>query len=297
MAGRSSGSFLLAPVVALAIGVAASAAAQGSGERYAFDVPLGGEERVEGRFSLALGSITIGEAQRGQLFQVRADLQDENLRPALEVTRHDGLAILRLGFEEGSRSGVSLRGLWHRERNAWRLSFDRRTPLDLQFELGMADADLDFSGFSVERLRIRAGMASGRLRFDRRNRIEMQRLDIEAGAARFAAERLGNARFHELHFRGGAGSFELDFSGARLPAGARANIDVGVSHLRLRLPAHRPIVLTLPESRLARVSVPDGYIRQGNGVWHSPAVRDPRDALHIHIRAGLGRVVAESVPR
>jgi hypothetical protein len=275
--------------------LAASVRAQTGGERHTFDVLHERDARLEATFNLALGSIQIGRAARGHLFQAQVDLEDENLMPALDVHRRGEVAVVHLGFEDGAHSGLSLRGFRNRSRNTWQLNFDNRTPLDLRFTLGLADADLDFTGLTVDRLKIVAGMANTRLVFDRRNRVEMVRLDIEAGAARFTGESLGNARFHHMSFSGGAGSFELDFTGAQLPRGARADIDVGVARLRIRIPENKAVVLTAPDSWLTRIDVPDGYARAGRGVWHSPQVRRPEDAFHLNIKAGMGRVTCETV--
>jgi hypothetical protein len=277
------------------LALAAPADAQTGGERHTFDVRHERDASLEATFNLALGSVQIGHAARGQLFQALIDLEDENLMPALSVHRRGEVAVVHLGFEDGAHSGVSVRGLRNRSRNTWQLNFDNRIPLDLRFTLGLVDADLNLTGLTVERLKIVAGMANTRLVFDRRNRVEMERLDIEAGAARFTAESLGNARFQNLSFSGGAGSFELDFSGARLPAGARADIEVGVARLRIRLPENRAVVLTVPDSWLTRVDVPTGYTRHSRGVWHSPLVRREEDAFHISIKAGMGRVTCETV--
>jgi hypothetical protein len=263
-------------------------------DRYVFEVPREGTTRFEGVFDLALGSVRIGEARPGMVFQAEVTIAEDQLRPDLRLDRANRYTNVRLGFESGSaRQGVSLRGFRQRHRNEWLLYFDRETPLDLRFDLGLADADLDLSGFRVERLSLSAGMATTRLAFDRPNPVEMTDLRVDAGASRFRGEGLGNARFRRMVFNGGAGSYSLDFSGGPLPAGARADIDVGVSRVHLRLPEGHPVVLEAPESWLARIKVPAGYVNQGRGIWHSPEVRNPARAFHVRVNVGVGRVTCD----
>jgi len=282
-------------VLLLAIAVPAVAALIAS--QHSFEVERErGDRRVAGVFNLALGNVSISEAPRGVLFKAEVESDDEELKPTFDVQRRDGTVHLELGFASGSRStGVSWRNFRNRGSNTWNLYFDTRTPLDLRFDLGLSESDLDLTGFRVERLEISAGMATTRLAFDEPNPVVMERLSIDAGAARFTGEQLGNARFRQLSFKGGAGSFSLDFTGASLPHGARADIDVGVSRLRIRLPEDKAVVLHAPDSWLARVDVPVGYISQGGGIWHSARVRNPTDAFQLHINAGVGRVTCETV--
>jgi hypothetical protein len=265
-------------------------------DRYYFEVPRERADRLEGTFDLALGSVSIGEAEPGFVFQAEVTLEESELRPELGLERDGRTAQVRLGFERGKeRQGVSWRGFRNRSENEWALYFDRRTPLDLTFSLGLAEADLDFTGFRVERLQVSAGMAPTRLAFGSRNPIEMSELRLDAGATRFSAEGLGNARFRQMRFNGGAGTFDLDFTGGPLPSGARAHLDVGVARLRIRLPEDKAVVLHAPDSWLARVDVPDGYTRRSRGVWHSASVRDVNAAFHLHVNAGVGRVTCETV--
>ena len=266
-------------------------------DRVEFTVPKDRENRFEGTFDIALGNVTVGQAEAGQLFQAVVDLQDDRLRPEMNVVREDRVARVKLGLDSEANTSVSWSSFRGRSKNSWALYFARDIPLDLTFDLGLAEADLDLTGFRVENLSIKAGMATARLAFDERNRIVMSHLQVDAGAARFNAENLGNARFEQMTFRGGAGSFTLDFGGAALPAGARADIDVGVSRLRILLPEDKAVVLSAPDSWLTRVDVPNGYTRASRGVWHSASVSDPETAFHINVSAGVGRVTCETVAR
>ena len=261
-------------------------------ERYYFEVPDDGERSLEADFELALGRIAVGEAERGYLFQAEVALEDEDMKPGLDLDVEDGHARLELGFASDSKgtTGLTVRGFKPPEENEWLLFFSRRVPLDLQFELGMAEADLDLTGFQVQRLGIESGMATTRLTFDRPNALEMEELTIDAGMAKFYGERLGNARFRHLTFDGGAGSFVLDFTGGPLPPGAHAEINAGMCALRVVLPEGVPIVLEAPDSWLTRVELPNGFVKRGAGLWHSEAVRDAADAFHVEIDAGVGKV-------
>lgn len=276
----------------LALAVFALPALAALTERYYFEVPLERETSLHANLELALGHITVGKAEEGYLFQAEVALEDEDMVPEMQYERDGRVGHLSLGFESGGKEdgGLSVGGFNVPEDNEWLLFLSDRIGLDLAFELGMAEADIDLTGLRVERLSVESGMAETRLVFDEPNPVVMGSLNVDAGMAKFEGHKLGNARFEQFSFSGGAGAFELDFTGGPLLPGAEADIEVGVSSLQVLLPQDAPVVLYAPDSWLARVEVPIGYIKRGKGVWHSARVEDEEDAFVVRIDAGLGKV-------
>jgi len=276
----------------LALALAALPVLAAVTERYYFELPLEDETSLDARFDLALGRVEVGKAEAGYLFQAEVALEDEQMVPGLDYRREGRDGRLTLGFESGTKGkpGLTVRGFRAPEDNEWLLFFSDRIPLRLAFELGMADAELDFGGLQVQRLHVESGMATTRLAFSTPNGVVMEELEISAGMARFQGQRLGNARFERLSFEGGAGAFDLDFSGAALPPGARADLKVGMASLSVVLPERTPVVLRAPESWLARVEIPNDYVKRGKGLWHSEFVRDEAAAFVVNIEAGMGKV-------
>lgn len=261
-------------------------------ERYYFEVPRQGEASLHADLDLALGRVVVGKAEPGFLFQAEVALEDEGMVPEMTYERDGTTGHLNLGFESGGKSGngLTVRGFNIPEENEWLLFFSDRVALDLAFELGMTEAELDLTGLRVEQLSVESGMAKTVLAFEELNPVTMANLSIEAGMTKFVGRKLGNARFEHFTLEGGAGSFELDFTGGPLPAGAEAEIEVGVSSLHVVLPQDAPVILYAPDSWLARVEVPNGFVKRGKGLWHSERVQREEDAFVIRIEAGMGSV-------
>jgi hypothetical protein len=261
-------------------------------ERYYFEVPHEREAELHANLDLALGHVVVGKAEDGYLFQAEVALEDEEMIPEMRYEREGRVGHLDLGFESGGKggSGLTVRGFKVPEDNEWLVLFSDRVNLDLVFELGMAEADLDLTDLRVSKLSVEAGMATTRLTFDAPNPVTMADLSVDAGMAKFEGRNLGNARFEQFSFEGGAGSFVLDFLGGPLPEGAAADIEVGMSSLEVVLPRDTPVVLYAPDSWLTQIEVPNGYVKRGKGLWHSAQVEDEGDAFAVRIEAGLGRV-------
>lgn len=276
----------------LTLGLIALPALAALTERYYFEVPHEREAILHAELDLALGHVRVGKAEAGYLFQAEVALEDEGMVPEMQYEREGTAGHLSLGFESGGKSdsGLTVRGFRVPEDNEWLLFFSDRVGLDLAFELGMAEADLDLTGLRVEQLSVESGMSKTRLAFDEPNPVAMRSLKVDAGMAKFEGVKLGNARFEQFAFSGGAGSFVLDFSGGPLPSGAEASLEVGVSSLQVVLPRDTPVVLYAPDSWLARVEVPNGYTKRGKGIWHSAQVENEEAAFVVRIEAGLGKV-------
>lgn len=261
-------------------------------ERYYFEVPHERETALRADLDLALGRVTVAKAEEGYLFQAEVALEDEGMVPEMSYERDGNVGDLTLSFDSGGKSddGLTVRGFNIPKDNEWLLFFSDHVALDLTFELGMTEANLDLTGLKVERLSVENGMAKTVLAFDERNPMVMEDLNVEAGMTKFIGRKLGNARFEHFSFEGGAGSFDLDFTGGPLPPGAEAEIEVGVSSLMVRLPENAPVILYAPESWLARVEVPNGFIKRGKGLWHSQQVEREENAFIVRIEAGMGKV-------
>jgi hypothetical protein len=289
---RTMPRFAMRPAFLLILTLVALPALAALTERYFFEVPRNGERTLEAELDLALGRVTVGKAEAGYLFQAEVALEDESMVPEMQYERDGRTGRLSLGFESGGKdkNGLTVRGFTFPEENEWLLFFSDEVDLNLAFELGMAEANLDFTGLRIDQLSLESGMAKTMLVFEEPNPVTMESLEIGAGMSKLVGRKLGNARFEQFTFDGGAGAFELDFTGGPLPPGAEAHIDVGVSSLQVVLPQEAPVILYAPDSWLARVEVPNGYTKRGNGIWHSAHVDREEDAFSVHIEAGLGKV-------
>lgn len=265
--------------------------AAGQGVRAFFEVEDEGEESVNADLEVALGRVTAARAERGILFQAEVALTSDRLRPQFQHSTRGNAARVELGL---SGEDASFRGIRATRGNTWRLYFSDQKPLDLDLELGAADADLDFSGIPLQRLSLDCGMASATIRFEEDNPIEAERIEIEAGLSSFTAEGLGHARFREFDFDGGAGEFTIDFTGDALRPGATATLDVGMASLTLRLPDGHPIRLDAPSTFMTRVDIPSSMVSIGKGRWATPGA-ETGDAFEIDIDAGPGQVIVQIV--
>ena len=250
-----------------------------------------GEASVRADLELGIGTVSVGEAEPGALFQAEVALPAKGLRTTFETTtvptESGPQARVRLGLAGEAASPGDLdrtRGL------EWRLLFSHTTPLDLAVTLGAAEASLDLTGVPLRRLSLTSGVARSTLRLRAPNPESAADVEVKAGVSAFAGEGLGHLRFRRFRFEGGVGRFALDFRGAPPEPGASATLSVGVGELAVTLPAGVPLVVEAPGGRLSAVDLPAGLVTLGQGRYATPGAETDPDAFTVRIASGPGRV-------
>lgn len=119
--------------------------------------------------------------------------------------------------------------------NDWNLQLGD-LPTRLTVNAGAYEGSLALGGVPLRRLEINDGASRATVSFDAANPETMERLAYKTGASSVTLTGLANANFEEMSFDGGAGEYELDFSG-ELPRDATARIVAGLSETRILVPA------------------------------------------------------------
>ncbi|MDB4908709.1 MAG: hypothetical protein JWO05_3493 [Gemmatimonadetes bacterium] len=129
------------------------------------------------------------------------------------VHRYDGdahdvtLGISSQTFHVGRHIDIGKEG-------EMRLALARGVPLDLELNLGAAQARADLGGLSLHSLRVETGASDTRLEFTSLNPVAMTELDANAGAAALELVDIANANTGHVRVRGGVGGLTLGFGGA-----------------------------------------------------------------------------------
>jgi hypothetical protein len=154
--------------------------------------------------------------------------------------------------------------------------------MDLNINAGAYKGVLDLGGLAIQNLRISDGAADVSLDFSSPNQADMEELRYNTGASQVKLTGLANANFAEMVFKGGAGSYSLDFSG-ELVRDATVTIDSGFSSVTLIVPEGvdaRVIV----DSGLANVDIGGNWEKSGNE--YTLEGEGPRLTINVNIGAG-----------
>ena len=243
--------------------------------------PDAADQPLDVELIFGAGELNIAAGATDAFIEGTAAYNIADLKPEVRVTGNS----VRL-----SAGNLELDGIpsFHGEiENTWNLQISD-TPMDLEIKGGAYLGQWDFGGLALTSLRVADGASDVALRFSEPNQEVMQFLRYETGASNIRLQELGNANFESLVFQGGAGNYELDFSG-NWQNDATAQVEVGLSSLTLRVPDNLNVLVSFT-SGLSNIDTVGSW-GLSNGVY-THAGDGP--TLNITVKMGAGNLVLQA---
>ncbi|NJN05985.1 MAG: hypothetical protein HC814_05915 [Rhodobacteraceae bacterium] len=196
----------------------------------------------------------------------------DQLKP--EVIENDGSVEIKQGE---FRDFINLNDI----RNDWDLQLGEM-PIDLHINAGAYEGSYELGGLSLTGLTVKDGAADVELSFSEPNKTEMSVMRYETGASSVTLSGLANANFSTLIFAGGAGSYELDFSG-ELQDDATVKIEAGAGDVQLIIPKGVNAEVTV-ESAIVSINHSSGWSQKGND--YTQDGEGPKLTIIVQMAAG-----------
>ncbi len=265
-------------VLAIAGGVFVTGCGFGTGPTQTVDIdePLGAAAVTDVNISMGAGKLNIQPGASGLVSGV-ITYNVEPWKPV--ITRTDSSLAIKQGTTKGI-SGVSTDVI-----NDWRLTLGS-APMRLAITAGAYQGTYELGGLSLQRLSIKDGASKTRVSFASPNPTQMESLVYETGASSVTLTGLADANFKKLQFKGGAGSFTLDFSG-QLRTSASATVDTGVSTVHISVPSGTAARVVL-KGKLTEVNPEGNWTRNDKSYATAAAVTGNGKLLTITVSMDLG---------
>jgi hypothetical protein len=235
-------------------------------------------ETTELVLSFGAGELALRPASMENLVQGRATYNVMEFKPEIITSGN------RIEIKTGDLEINGIPDFGGDYVNKWDLNLAEEVPMDLKINAGAYKSDLELGGLTLENLQITDGAADVRARFSRQNQTSMDTLRYETGASSVELYGLANANFENMIFKGGAGSYTLEFSGD-LRQDATINIDAGVSN----------VVVIVPNNVNARIFFDGGLTNiDVSGNWEKSGKDYYQDAgglrLTFNVNMGAGKL-------
>ena len=234
------------------------------------------------------GKLTVRAAEAPFLYQMWLRY-DEARGDPVHRSDDDG-RTLHLGLRRES-SGVSFRR--RGEEGEMRLALTKEAPLDLSFDMGAAQADLDLTGLALSDLRVRSGASETTLRIGAPNPVPMRALQIDVGAAALHATGLANANTGEVRVAGGVGGVELSFDG-EWTRDIEASANVALGGLTVRVPSD--VGVRVEVGKVLASFEHDGLVKRGDA-YYSPNWDSATRHLRLKAETVFGKLEVEQMAR
>lgn len=252
-------------------------------------IGLEGAERAEVRLRLVSDSIIVRPQAGLELLRGRFSYNVDEWSPNVKQDTDAGLTRVTIG--QGIGSQIPL-GKSDEYFNAWEIELAPGIPLDLGVDIGSGQAALDLTGLSVRNLGVTTGSADVSLAFNAFNPEPLALLRLTTGTGKFIVSGLGNANFDRLSVLGGAGTVDLDFSGAMRRA-AIVDVKAGAGKINVRVPSTLGVRVTFTSTPASSVDAV-GFSEQSDNVYINAAYGQAMLTLTLNITAGIGSVTLVS---
>jgi hypothetical protein len=237
---------------------------------------MSGERALRVDVEYGAGNLSLAPAARGTLYSTNLRYDANVFTPRMSYTT----GRLRVGFEDTKVRGRNMRS------GNLDLKLSPDVPLDLRLGFGAAEATIDLGGLRIQRALVQTGASKTVLNVAAPNLIGCELLDIQVGAARFEALRLGNLNAQRMTVQGGVGDILLDFSGT-WQTDMSAKIEMGLGQLVLSLP--RGLGVRVRKGGVLSSFDSQGLVKRGDMFYSENWDSAPRK-LTIDLDAAFGSI-------
>jgi hypothetical protein len=247
------------------------------------DEPLGGVAVTDVTVSMGAGKLSIQPGASG-LVSGLIRYNVEAWKP--QIVRSDSAVSVKQGTTKG------LSGIATNVVNDWALELGG-APIRLAVTAGAYEGTYELGGLSLQKLSIKDGASKTTVAFSSPNPSQMESLTYETGASSVTLTGLADANFKKMQFKGGAGSFTLDFSGQLRSDGSVA-IGAGVGSVHIIVPSGTATKVIV-KGKLTDVTQ-EGTWKAADKTYSTPAVGTEQQGklLTITVNMDLGSLTLTS---
>jgi hypothetical protein len=194
------------------------------------------------------------------------------------------------GFGDSFSMAVSRN---EKDNDFWKVDFSERKIYKLNLNYGFGNADVNLSGSSVKRLKVKSGSADIVVGYDvgSMNEIVMDTFFVKADFGSIIAKRIELTRAQTVITKIGFGNVLLDFNES-MTNKCKVTASVGAGNLEVFLPEEgTPIIIYVKDSPLCSIKLAPGFEEVEKNVFVNMSYSaDAENLLTFKIDVALGMV-------
>lgn len=180
-----------------------------------------------------------------------------------------------------------------KDNDFWKINLGARKTYRLNLIYGFGNADVNLTGSSVQRLKIKSGSADIVVGYDEgsMNPIRMDTFYVKADFGSIVAKRMELTRAKKVITKIGFGNVLLDFD-QQMNEKCSVDASVGAGNLEILLPKDgTPIIIQIRDSPLCAVKIADGFEEVEKNVFVNMSyAADAKNLLSFDVDVALGMV-------
>lgn len=217
------------------------------------------------KLAFAGGKFELAPLPGALLYQMQLHYDEQSADAVHEFSATDHR--LTLGMSQANMGWRALRAMKDKEDGgSMTVGLNPAVPINLDIELGGAQADVELGGMRVKTLKLQMGLVGSKVNFSEPNQIVMDELTLDVGIGGVEIANLGNANVAQINVNGGMDGISLDF-GDDVMHDVKINADVAFGGLKIQVPASVGVSIQA-DTKLSSFK-PEGFTKM-NGAWFTP---------------------------
>ncbi|WP_420577025.1 hypothetical protein [Ekhidna sp.] len=180
-----------------------------------------------------------------------------------------------------------------KDNDFWKVNLNKSEIYRLNLIYGFGNADVNLTGSSVQRMKIKSGSADIVVGYDdgNMNPIQMDTFFVKADFGSIVAKRMDLARAKNVITKIGFGNVLLDFD-SEMKERCSIDASVGAGNLEILLPRDgTPIIIEIRDSPLCAVKLADGFEEVEKNVFVNMSYdANAENLLSFNVDVALGMV-------
>lgn len=258
-------------------------------------------EKIDLDFKVNSGSCYIKGGEGRELLNVYSNLQYDDYGHTFEKSVNNKVCSINLALQDVKSAGLS-QSISYRmfgrsddeKENIWKIYLTKAKAYDLNLDYGVGEADIDLSGLSIEKLKIRTGSADVNIGYfeNLSNTILMDTFYVKVDLGSVSVQKMNLSRAKNVVADIGFGNLTLDFTD-KSQISSHVKGSVGAGNLMIMLPKEgTPIKVTINDSWLCKVKLTKSFTRvSGNTYVNADYSENAENALNFDLDVSMGSIV------
>jgi hypothetical protein len=176
----------------------------------------------------------------------------------------------------------------------WKIYLTESKPYNLDLNYGLGNANVDLSGLSIQKLKIKTGSADVNIGYMQglENKVDMDTFFVKVDMGSLTAKNICLSRSKVVMADVGFGNLLLDFSDKPL---RRYDVkgSVGAGNMTILLPGEDvPVIVKISESWLCSVQLSNGLKKIGPNTFANAAYKkSPKESITFDLDVSMGKIL------
>ncbi len=258
-------------------------------------------DRVELCIKAKTGNCFIRPSQNAEILNVYSNQDMENYAHSLTSEVKNKICLVNLALKQDASRGVGEKISYQvmgSEVNSisdkfWKIYLTESKPYSLDLSYGLGNANVDLSGLSIQKLKIKTGSADVNVGYNLglENKVDMDTFFVKVDMGSLTVKNISLSRSKVVLAEVGFGNILLDFSDKPL---VRYQVigSVGAGNMTILMPADEiPVLVKISESWLCSVILSNGLKKIGPNTFANASYKkNPKDVITFDLDVSMGKI-------